>query len=275
MPTVEEVLRQSGFSDDEIKGLNPKAITVFSGVLSTAEKERQEALTAREAAELAQRSNADFYDNQIAPALVGWADEKSKLDAELAYYRTQQKSLQDSGILPDSPARDGQGRYVTNAPGATPGSPAFDVNKVYERAGDAVGILTDIQWEHQRLFGQPLPLAPTELVRKADALKLDPRTYAARTFNWDARRSELEQKAKQAERDAIVREVEQRKDREWSERVGSNPDIRLPQNSRYSDVARAVKAGTLPDPLSLNEVERRKATAQAIRADIQDRNDAA
>jgi len=273
--TVEEVLRQSGFTDDQIRSLEPRAITAFNGVISAAEQERQ-------AAELAQRSNRDFYESQIAPALTTWDEERTRLDnervrmeAEVAFYKTQNEAARANGFVPaNAPTpRDGQGRYVANTPGSTPGSPTFDVNQVYQRAGDAVSVLTDIQWEHQRLFNQPLPISPSELVKRADAVKLDPQTYAARTFGWDQKRQELEKQAKESERATIVKEVEARKDREWSERVGSNPDMRRPMESRFGDVAKAVRAGTLPDPLALNETERRTATRQAIRTELAERQD--
>jgi hypothetical protein len=274
--TVEEVLRQSGFSDEQIRALDSKTITAFGGVLSAAERERQEAAAARDA-------NARFYDESIVPSLVGWEEERSKIESEkarlaseAAYYRSQNEAARASGFIPnDVPGfgqqRDGQGRYVANAPGGTPGSPQyFDVNRVYERAGDAVNVLTDIQWEHQRLFGQPLPISPSELVKKADALKVDPRTYAARTFNWDQRRAEMTKAEKDAERAAIVKETETRVTRELSEKFGSNPDVRRPMASQYADVNRAIKANTIPDPLTLNDQQRRALTSQMIRRDISD-----
>jgi hypothetical protein len=308
--TVEQVLRESGFTDEQIRGLDPKAITAFGGVLSTAERERTEALQARDAAELAQRSNVDFYENKIAPSLTAWEEEKQRIDnesakskAEAAYYRTQAEEAKKGGFIPAEapgfdasrfvppnpavPPRDPQGRYVANAPGGVPGSPQyFDVNKVYERAGDAVGILTDIQWEHQRLFGQPLPISPTELIRQADAQKLDPKSYAARTFNWDQRRQQMREDEQKKHDDEIAakasasaeqlrKEDEERHkkelqevDRKWAERVGSNPDVRRPVDSRFSDIQRAVKANDLPDPLSLNDQQRRAQTASMIRKDM-------
>jgi len=309
MATVEDVLRESGFTSDEIAALSPKAITAFGGVLSTAERERQEAAAAREAAELAQRSNVDFYENKIAPSLTAWEEEKLKIDnerartaAEAAFYRTQAEEARKAGFIPgDAPGfdaskfvppnpgvqpRDGQGRYVAGA-GSTPGSPGyFDVNKVYERAGDAVSILTDIQWEHQRLFGAPMPISPSELIRQADAVKLDPKTYASRTFNWDTRRQQMQQEEEKKRADKIAADAiapyelklkeadELRKkevaetNRTWAERVGSNPDVRMPQPSKFADISRAVKANELPDPLTLNESQRRQLTATMIRKDL-------
>jgi hypothetical protein len=164
----------------------------------------------------------------------------------------------------------------------------FDVNKVYERAGDAVQIISDIQWEHQRLFGQPMPISPSDLIRQADSVKLDPKTFASRTFNFDARRQQMaEEEAKKREQairaeerapfEQKLKEQEEQfkkdlasKEREIYERVGSNPDVRRPQeNPHMTDIQRAVKANELPDPLTLNDQQRRALTAQMIRKDIE------
>jgi hypothetical protein len=265
MPTVEEVLKASGFTSEQISALDQKAVGAFSTVLT-------EATQAREAAELAQRSNADFYENQIAPSLVNWDAEKSKYDAELNFYRSQNQSLRDNGFLPADAAyqpRDAGGRYVAGVPGSTPGSPTFDVNKVYQRAGDAIGLLSDIQWEHQRLFNQPLPMSPSELVRQADAVKLDPRTFAARQFGWDQKRQEVAKAEQEKHDDAIRREATEAAQKAFAERYGSNPDMRVAtHNPKLADISRAVRAGTRVDPLSMNESERRNATKAMIRDDL-------
>jgi hypothetical protein len=279
MPTVADVLRGSGFTEEQIAALDNRTITAFSGVLSAAEQERQRAEAERQA-------NATFYDQQISPSLAAWDEqqtqvnnEKARLAAEVAFYRTQAEQARASGFIPsDAPGfeqpRDQGGRYVAGAPGGTPGSPTFfDVNQVYQRAGDAVSVLTDIQWEHQKLFGQPLPISPGELVKQADRVKLDPRTYAARTFNWDARKAEMEKKQQEEHDNQIRKEAEAARDKVWSEKVGSNPDVRMPMASRYADTQKAVKQGLLPDPLTLNESQRRTATAQAIRHEISERQD--
>jgi hypothetical protein len=321
MPTVEEVLRQSGFTNEQIAALDQRAVTAFSGVLteatkaqSAAEQQRAEAKAAQDAAELAQRSNVDFYENRIAPSLTAWEEEKQRLEndrakanAEAAFYRVQAEEAKKTGFIPaEAPGFDpakfappangnGQvrdpnsGRYVAGVPGATPGSPTFNVNEFAAKAGDAMGIIADINWNYQTLFGKPLPVSPTELIRKADEQKLDPMTYASRIFNFDARRQEL-QKQEQEARDQKLREeaiapYEQKlkekdeeskkalanKDREWAERTGNNPDIRRPQdNAQMSSIAKAAKTDPANfDPLLLNDQQRRSLTAQMIRKDME------
>lgn len=139
MPTVHEILRQSGFSQEQIEALDARAITAFGSVLTTAEGERttattaqakaeadfkaaqeavakaeqtrQEAIAEKEKAELQYRSNVEFYDTKVVPGLTGWDEEKLKLEnarikaeAEAAFYRTQIQGAKDGGFVPlDAP----------------------------------------------------------------------------------------------------------------------------------------------------------------------------
>lgn len=274
--TVEETLRQTGFTTEQIAGLDQRAIGAFSNVLATADQQQAEAAAARQAAEAAQQANADFYDLQIAPALNNWGNEKAQRDAEVAYYRSQLESARQSGFLPteapnynpnDQP-RDAQGRYVSGAPGSVPGSPTFTMNQVRDGLGSTIGTLSDIQWKYQSLYGKPMPIAPTELVRQAEAQRLDPAEYASRTFKFRDKEQEVAKAQHDAEIASATKKAVEENDRKWAERVGSNPNIRMGESSRYGDVARAVKSGERPDPLGLNAEQRRQATSAAIRKDI-------
>lgn len=264
MPTVQEILKQTGLSDEQITALDTKAVQAFTSVLSTAEQERQRA-------EVERRANAQFYAESIAPALDSWATEKANYDAQLGYYKSQIESARASGLEfapPPGQQRDNQGRYVAGAPGGTPGSPTFTIQDVRDGLGSTLGTLTDIQWKYQTLYGKPMPISPTELVRQAEAQRLDPATYAARTYQFAEKEAEQQRKT-QEEHDAKIRaDAEAARDRHWAEKMGSNPDVRIAQSSRYADVQRAVKAGERPDPLMLNEQQRKQATRQAIRTEV-------
>ncbi len=328
MPSVAEILKQTGLSDDQIAALDAKVVSGFSSVLTTAESERQDAraaaaqaeqdrkaasaaatqaeservaaVTAQEAAEVAKRANAEFYDQSIAPALNNWGTEKSNLEAQVAYYKAQNEGARAAGFIPaeapayqppaaipgNGQARDASGRYVANMPGSVPGSPTFTMEDVRNGLGSTLGTLTDIQWKYQSLYGKPMPISPTELVRQAESVKLDPGVYAARNFKFAEKEAEMARSAAE-EHDAKIRaeaaapfeaklaeaakekeEAVKATDRKWAEKIGSNPDVRIAQPSRFADVARAVKANERPDPLTLNEGQRRQATSAAIRQEI-------
>jgi len=282
MATVAQILKDSGFTDEQIAGMEPKAITAFTSVLTEADKQRAEAKAARDAAELAKRSNIDFYDTQIAPSLVAWEEEKQRIEnerataaAQAAFYRTQNEQARASGFIPaDAPgyqqSRDNQGRYVSGAPGSTPGSPTFNVNEFAAKAGAGLAQISDIDWKYRSLFdGKPMPVSPSELIRQADARRLDPMTYANQAFGFDKREQELAQQRQEAHDSAIAAKAVAENDRKWAERVGSNPDLRRPQeNVKMSEVQRGVKAGNIPDPLMLNDQQRRAQTAQMIRKEL-------
>jgi hypothetical protein len=333
MPTVQDILKQSGLSDEAIAALDAKAINAFGGLLTTAEqkeaaarqaaekaeqerqaiqqaqqKMEQEAAAAKaaqEAAEIAERSNKKFYDESIAPALNNWGTEKANLDAQVAFYRAQNEAARAAGFVPaeapgyvpqnnqpqngqppNNQMRDAQGRYVTNAPGATPGSPTFTMEAIDQRLGSGI---SNVGWaiqEYQRLTGQFLPDSFDKLVEEANNARLPFRDYVARKYDFAGKQAEITRKAAE-EHDAKVRaeavapyetklaeaakakeEAVKAKEREWAEKIGSNPEVRIAQPSRFADVARAVKDKQRPDPLDLNEAQRRQATSQAIRADI-------
>lgn len=266
-----------------------------------AEKQRVATVAVKEAAEVARRANEEFYDQTIAPALNNWGTEKANLEAQAAFYRAQNEAARQAGFVPtEAPAfqaqpaatgattqtRDAQGRYVSGAPGSVPGSPTFTIEDVKNGLGSTLGTLTDIQWKYQSLFGKPMPIPPTELVRQAEAVKLDPAAYAARTFGFAEKEAEMARKTQEdhdkqvaelatkpyeqklAEAEAAAKKAVEDNDRKWAEKIGSNPDVRLVQPSRFTEVARAVKSGERPDPLLLNESQRRQATATAIRHEI-------
>lgn len=339
MATVREILRQSGLSEAAIDALDAKAMSAFNGVLTTAEtsrleaqqaaqkaeadrqaaaaaaaqaeKDRQAAKAAQDAAELAQRSNIDFYEQSIVPGLTGWEAEKKVLETKAAneaalaaFYKAQNEGARGAGFVPQdapvftppaAPPRDNNtGRYVAGAPGGTPGSPTYmDPNQVASRIGDVAGTLSDIQWKYQTLHGKPLPMAPSELIRQADAQKLSPMDFAARTFGFAQRERELQEQATKDREAAVAAAAIAEKEKEWkaekdkmiadqvakdkkiAESGGSNPDVRTPPgSSRFAEVARAVKEGTLPDPLKMTDAQRRAATRQQIHSEIAERESA-
>lgn len=322
MPSVAEILAQTGFTKEQIDALDPKMITAFGSVLTASEQKEQAALkaaqdaevarvaakTSQDATELERRSLSEFYDTKVMPGLVGFEEEKKQLEtarinaeSKATFYETQIKGLKDAGFLPaDSPAfvvpnpvnngngnngtRDGQGRFVAG----TSGSPTFDPGQLTAKVGDAYNTINDIMYEHQVLFGKPLPIPPSQLIAQADALKLSPAAYAERTFNFTAKKQEMAevqrkehdaQVAKQASdaRDAEHKiEVEKMRSefeaqkKKMAEGAGNNPEIRVAVSSKLPEVARATKAGERKDPLKMTDNERRVYTRQMIHKDIEE-----
>lgn len=267
MPSVQEVLRQTGFSENEIQQIDQRAVSAFSNVLSAAEQ-------AREAAELAQRSNVEFYESTIVPSLNSWDAERQQIEAARAKAEQQanfyRAAAESAGILPASqPSDEGSGRYVAGSNG----SPTFQPEEFIQRAGQGLAMLSDLQWRHQSLFNKPLPISPSQLIAEADRAGLDPATYADRKFGFAQREQEL-QKQRQEEHDSQIRQrAIEENDRKWAEKTGNNPDVRPAVPSQNVEISRAVQKGTRPDPLLLNDEQRHQTTKRQIRDRIATESD--
>ena len=324
MPSIAEVLEQSGFSKEAIAALDAKALTALGSTWNTvettaaqaaakAEADRKSAEAsvaaakiAQDAAELNKRTVDEFWANTYSPNIASWeeklkaAETKAANEAALAaFYKTQNEGARASGFVPvDAPVftpsavtppnpaagtRDPQGRFV---PGPN-GSPVFDPNTVISRVGDGMNMIQNIMWKYQTLYGgQPLPIPPTELIAKADQLKLNPMEYAARTFRFAEKEQEQRDAAAKAHDDAIRAARDTEKDAEWkakldareseyaakeklhAERAASGSPVSVAVSSRIPELQRKVVAKEMPDPLMMNENQRRANTAKMIRDQI-------
>jgi len=318
MPTTAEVLKASGFTDEQIAALDAKAIGAFDSVLTTAsaeraaaaesakkaEEERVAAKAAQEAAELAQRSNKEFYDQTIVPSLSGWEDEQKKIQSELAnakalaaFYETQNKEAKANGFVAADapvftpatvlPVKGPDGRFVSGAPGGTPGSPQFKIEDFENRLGNGLDNGFWAVQEYQRLSGgQFLPDSVSRLAEEATANKLPFKDYVARKYDFAGKQAAIQAKAQEefkakiaAEATAPYEEKMKAKDAEWqkkleeqakaiSERGGNNPDVRRAAISNYPEVKKAVQDGTRKDPLSMSREERQVEMRKQIQADV-------
>lgn len=329
MPTIQEALKQSGFSEDAIAALDAKALAAFGGILTTAEQKEivaKEAATkaeqdrqvaeqsriaaqkAKEDMELQGRSNVEFYETKVVPGLMGYEDEKKALEtarinaeSAVSFYKTQIEGAKAAGFIPtDAPAftspstpqpvRDGSGRFVANAPGATPGSPTFTMDQVDQRLGTGI---SNIGWaiqEYQRLTGQFLPDSFDKLTEEASQNKLPFRDYVSRKYDFSGKQQAISQRLAQEHDDKIRTEIAAAKEKESEDKIAvlraehqaelrkraelasSNPDLRPAGPAKIADVRAAVKNGEFKDPLKMTDSERRNVTRQMIHKDIDERD---
>jgi hypothetical protein len=331
--TVAEVLKQSGLTDEQIAALDAKAMSAFSGILTTADQAKADAeakekvakeaaskaeadkvaaeasataaKAAQDAAELANRNVADFWattypagvaeQNAIVQAAVQ-AAETARINAEAktAWLQAQVDGAKAAGItLADAPDFVPPAKPPVADPNKTPGTPTFvDPNVVVSRVGDGMYGVMNIMHKYATLYnGQPLPISPSELIKNADALKLSPMEYAARTFKFAEKEEEQRQAAARkhdeevaskavAEKEAAHKtEIEKlqsefnAKEKLRAEQNSTHPDFKLPPGSaKFTDLQRAVKAGERPDPTKMTQAERRQATLNNIHKSIEERD---
>jgi hypothetical protein len=265
MPTVAEVLKSAGMTDEQIAAMDAKAVEGFTTVLSSAEQERL-------AAETAQRAANELFEKQITPALNEWGNKEANLVAERDYFKRLAEGAKNGGFIADVPPfqpnnpnpRDpNNGRYVPNA---VPGSP--DISQFRTEVGNALGMVADLQWNYQKLFGSGMPDSPTSLGEEAARNRMNIADWAAQKYKFDDRRRQLAQEESQKREEAIRKEEREKTTRELSERYGSNPNVRQGQVSQFSELKKGVTEGTRVDPLKMTPAERKAATATSIRRDL-------
>jgi hypothetical protein len=259
MPTVAEILKSTGYTDDQIAAFDTKAVEAFTTILTTADK-------SKEAAELAQRANQQLYDTQIAPALNDWGTKEAALTAERDYYKTLAEKGKESGFVPPAPpfARDEHGKFV---PGAT-GSPTLDVSKVRQEIGEA---FTDGMWAmqtHQRITGQFLPDDVTALAREATALRLPFRDHVAKKYGYAEKEAAKTAAAAKEHEDSIRKDEAAKRDQYWAERSSGHAGVNAGRTSDFANIQKGIKSGERKDPLTMNDMERRQATRAAIQQDM-------
>jgi hypothetical protein len=276
MPTVAETLKASGLTDEQIAGLDARIIAGFDTVLTTAEQARQSAAQLKEQAETAQRAQAQQYDTKIAPALDQWGNEKTMLEAELQFYRTQNEQGRANGFIPkEAPGYNRNANpnpnpnpnpngYVANT-NVVPGSPSFMTK---EEGLRAVANATWAVSEYQRLHGAPIPDDIETLSAEAEGRHMKFRDHVAQKYNFEAKRAEIVATRQNAEIEKQVNERFQKKERELVERLGNNPNVRMGAPSEFTNLRKGVDSKTVKDPLSMSKQERHQYTQSLINQDI-------
>ena len=302
MPTLAEVLKNSGWSQAQIDALDAQAMKglgdYVSGIEQTAaqkekaaselavkaeaDRKAQEAAVvaakaAQEAAELQNRSVKDFWDNTFNPGMAAAEAEKTRLakeaadaKAEAAFYKAQRESyLGTLNIKPeDAPVFTPPAAAVVPPAAKTPGTPTFTINDVRDQLGTSLGTVANIQWEYRNLYGgKEMPISPTELLRQAEANKFkDPATYANQIFKFAERREEQRVAAAKAHDDEVAAAAVAERDKKHKEETD-----KLTAEFNAKERLRAEQAGSNPDtklpPGSAKFADLRRAQAQGERKD--------
>ena len=272
--TVEDILRESGLSPEEIKALDSKILSGVGNVLNASFASEQAASQAKEQAELTMRAQKQMLETEINPALDSWATEKANLEAQVAFYRTQNESARTGGFVPQdapgfkAPAQGADGRFVANQ-NPVPGSPQYITP---EQAFKAVSNASWLTNEHLRLYGTPPPDDMETLLQEANDNRFDLRTWAGRKYNFEGKRKEAAEKAQQEHDSSIAKKASEERDKYWAERQSGNPNLSPAVASQFSELNKAVSGGQRKDPLSMSATERHQATRSAIMTEIAQRD---
>ncbi len=240
MPTVQELLKTSGLTDEVIAGLPKEAVAAFGGILTDAETKVQTAAQqASEAAELRRQAELDRKDIQkyvddYSLSLNNQGSLQAKYDAVVAYV----DSLKAQGFdvkLPVDVASSSEKKPVV------PGSPAIggnavDEGKILGRVGNVMSQWLDANNEHIRLYGVPVPDPSTNIAEEAARARKPVGEYMAEKYKFRERQAAKEKESYDARVAADVKAKVDEQLRVEAEKRGSNPNLRSGESSRASHV---------------------------------------
>jgi hypothetical protein len=283
--TVEEILKESGLTDEQIAAIDAKAREGLTRVVTSANE-------SEERASLALRAQREEYDKNIAPALASWADRDTAISTENAAMKTFLQKVRDGGYLPPevlaaiptlspnpnpnpnpSATRGPDGKFV---PGTT-GSPVFVDEKklradLENELGKAFGFVAETQWKYRSLYGQELPDSPVTLMREAAQNRMSAADWAAKKYDFAKKEQDRLAAAEKAKIDAAVKDAVAAKEKEWSEKIGNNPNVRTPVESAFATVSKAIAEGKRQDPLKLTPEQRKANTHSQIQKEFAEKS---
>ncbi len=275
---LEFLKAESGLTDEQLdayKELLGKA--EFKTMLTKLQAAKDNAATTLQTAEQ-ERLNlekqwADVYQpelRKVTQDALAHAGEAARMKAELEQARKY-------GIVP--PGADD--KKVDDPAPRAPGSPdpayvsAADFQKLQYEAGTGLAVMNDLNAEHFKLFGTPVPNMQAMIDEVTRERKLghsaDIRSVWEKSHNVAAKRAELSAADQKAHDDKIRADVT----REFAEKHGNNPNLAIGRPSRFPsyDPAKAgsdVKPWQRPPSLrrSSNEPWRNDAVQKLTEASI-------
>lgn len=231
---LEWLKAESGLTDDELKAYESLlGDAKFKTMLTKIQAQKDTAVAAQAKAEeerlALEKQWSDVYQpelRKVTQDALAAAGREAKLKAELEQARKY-------GIIPP------EDTSTTEAPRA-PGSPdpqyisRDDFSKLENQASSGLATLNDLNAEHYKLFGTPVPNMTEMLAEVNRERKLghtaDIKSVWEKSHNVAAKRAEL-QAAEQKKHDDDIRS---QVTKEFAEKYGNNPNIGIGRPSRFS-----------------------------------------
>jgi hypothetical protein len=275
--TVEEMLRQKGYTDERIKALDQALVQDFQAVLQEAETARQAAEAHNAESKEIERRYNHMYANEIVPKLNEWGTDKVNLEARVEeaerraeFYRKQNEGARTAGFLPTDapgykpptePARGSDGRYVAGG-NPVPGSPGQQDPREF-----MIHLASEMDWArnaYEQRYGPGMPEGYSfrDELTNAGRKAMPFRDYFSEKYKFADKDKEIALKKQKDHDDGVIKEARQKWEKELAERGGSNPNLRPAAASHHATVRKGIEAGKWKDPVKLTPEQRHRQTTE-------------
>lgn len=268
--TLAEMLKKEGFTEDQIKAItgDPKVASTFEGMVAQAERDKAEGTRLKTEAEEKERKVNDWWKTEATGEINKWSSEVASAKARAAFLETQVAEAKKMGFIADpTPGTTATSTTAATTTTHVSGSPEYVTKDEFGK--QASGVVTsfyitqDISNEYLSLFGKPL-LGLNDLVKEAQANRMGLREHVEKKFNFQGKRDEISAAAKKAEEDAIRKDEREKATREFSEKHGSNPDMRQPVVSQFAKFSKNEQGGR--DKQAWAKPDKRTALMDSLRS---------
>lgn len=237
MTELEWLKQQSGLTDEELTAMQGVAGTAkFTAMLQKIIASNTEAISAKESAEKQRIDFENRYNNEFIPEMRKVTQDAVRATGENARLKAQLDKAKEYGIVPDD-----QPAAAAAEPPRAPGSgnpdsiSRADFDNFRGAQSRTIIAVQDLNAEHFRLFGSPLPDSQGLVDEVHRQHTLGNKSFTLKSA-WEtkhsvpAKRDELAKADRQKEIDTAI--AADRKAQ--AEKNGSNPNLRSGQTSRFS-----------------------------------------
>ncbi len=238
-PELTWLMKESGMTTAELDQYKTVlGDAKFKSMLIKIKASNEQAASDRAVAEQERLNLEKKLTDEIYPEVRRVTQDSVRSQGELARAQAELKAAREYGIVPA--AVEDKATEPLRAPGSPdPNAPKYltaeDLNAVRAQAGDGLAVMNDLNAEHFKLFGSPVPNM-SDLIKQVNRERtlghadVDIRSVWEKSHNVAAKRAEIAAADQKKHDDGVRTEAL----REYKEKHGDNPDTRVGRESRFS-----------------------------------------
>lgn len=269
--TVQELLASANISKEVIDGLPKEVASAFESHLTAADQKFTQAQTLEQQAAEKLRI-AELQDKEIKEYVANYGTQLTEFasaKAEKEAYQKYLDSLRAQGFeVPNFAAGAPAGTPVVQGSPAVGGNAAVDEKQILNKVGLAMSTFLNLNNEHIRLYGQPLPDDVNALVDEASRARRPLSDYISEKYKFADAKAKRQQEEFQKKVDAEVTAKLEAERRKLAEQNGGNPNLRPGQPSRNSFVPKIKGEEFHKSDGNLPQRERMRRVLDGIHKDI-------
>ena len=267
---LEDVLKQQGYSDADLKAIEP--MLADSRLRSAMEAQYSNLITERDAFKTEAEKWETWRQNEAVPTIDKFAREATEARTEAARLREENKIAKEYGFLPKTQEEDPAAVAAREAAArAQQGQPANfdtknfvtrdDIGRYADAEGQAIAMAADLAEDYRVLTGQSIvTYTSPDGKRGMSALREEAKTarlpldqYVANKFNFQAKREEIAAKQRLEAENAIRADERSKVAAEFG-----NPAMRSPMPSRHAIIPPKQGDTGMPWDKTPNELKERR-----------------